>query len=173
MESSNPEARWRDCYEQLAPKLLLYAKQWVASGADAEDVIQAAFVRFWRHQPNAGSEHYPLLYSAVKSCALDLLRSHERRNRRESDDRVEVARGDEPWFDLRIEQREQAETMQAALNHLSAAQREVVVLKVWAELTFAQIAQSLNESINTVASRYRYGIEALRRHLESTNYERV
>ena len=63
--------------------------------------------------------------------------------------------------------------MQNALSQLPTAQREVIVLKIWAELTFAQIAQALDESINTVASRYRYGIEGLRRHLEPTDYERV
>jgi RNA polymerase sigma-70 factor (ECF subfamily) len=173
MDSSLHEARWRDCYAQLAPKLLLYARQWVASMADAEDVVQSAFVRFWRHQPDAGSEHYPLLYAAVRSSALDLLRAHDRRARREADDRVGVVRGDEPWFDTRIEQREHADTMQAALGQLPTAQREVIVLKIWGELTFAQIAQALDESINTIASRYRYGIEALRRHLEPTDYERV
>jgi RNA polymerase sigma-70 factor, ECF subfamily len=173
MDSSFQEAKWRDCYVQLAPKLLLYARQWVGSMTDAEDVVQTAFVRFWRHQPDAGSEHYPLLYAAVRSSALDLLRAHDRRARREADDRVDVVRGDEPWFDTQIEQREQADTMQAALSHVPTAQREVIVLKIWADLTFAQIAEALNESINTVASRYRYGLEALRRHLEPTDYERV
>jgi RNA polymerase sigma-70 factor (ECF subfamily) len=173
MDSSLHEARWRDCYAQLAPKLLLYARQWVSSVADAEDVVQSAFVRFWRHQPDAGSEHHPLLYAAVRSSALDLLRAHDRRIRRESDDRVGVLRGDEPWFDPKIEQQEQAVTMQNALSQLPTAQREVIVLKIWAELTFAQIAQALDESINTVASRYRYGIEGLRRHLEPTEHERV
>lgn len=173
MDSSLHEARWRDCYAQLAPKLLLYARQWVTSMADAEDVVQAAFVRFWRHQPSAQAEHYPLLYAAVRSSALDLLRSHDRRARRETDDRVGVVRGDEPWFDTQIEQREQADAMQTALSQLPSAQREVIVLKVWGELTFAQIAQALDESINTIASRYRYGVEALRRYLEPTDYERV
>ena len=84
-----------------------------------------------------------------------------------------VTRGDEPWFDTQIEQREQAASMQAALAQLPTAQREVIVLKIWGELTFAQIAQALDESINTIASRYRYGLEAMRRLLEPTDYERV
>ena len=66
---------WRTCYAQLAPKLLLFARQWVASVADAEDVVQAAFVKFWRHRPDAEPEHYPLLYSTVRTCALDLIRT--------------------------------------------------------------------------------------------------
>jgi RNA polymerase sigma-70 factor (ECF subfamily) len=179
MESTLQETSdqsWRACFEQLAPKLVLYARQWVGSLADAEDVVQNAFVRFWRHQPRAGPEHYPLLFAAVRSCAVDLLRSHERRARREADERVEVLREDAPCFDTATaEEHEHAQSIQSALERLPQAQREVVVLKIWGELTFAQIAQSLDESINTIASRYRYALEALRRHIKPYNheYERV
>jgi RNA polymerase sigma-70 factor (ECF subfamily) len=173
MESNHIDAHWRACYQQLAPKLLLFARQWVASAADAEDVVQNAFVRFWRHQPQARPEHYPLLYAAVRTSALDLLRSHDRRVKREADDRVSVPRGDEQIFDTTIDQREHAAAVQTALGQLPQAQREVVVLKVWGELTFAQIAQTLGESINTIASRYRYALETLRRHIKPQEYERV
>lgn len=173
MDSTSSDANWRQCYQQLAPKLLLFARQWVASAADAEDVVQNGFVRFWRHQPSAQPEHYPLLYAAVRSSALDFLRSAERRARREKDDRVEVVREDLPVFDTAIDQREHADSVQAALGLLPQAQREVLVLKIWGELTFAQIAQTLGESINTIASRYRYAIEAMRRQIKPYEYERV
>ncbi len=173
MDSNHTDAHWRTCYEQLAPKLLLFARQWLPSMADAEDAVQNAFVRFWRHQPQAGAEHYPLLYAAVRTSALDLIRSRDRREKREADDRVDVSRADTPVFDTTIDQREHAEAVQAALDQLPQAQREVVVLKVWGELTFAQIAQALGESINTIASRYRYALEAMRRHIKPHDYERV
>ncbi|HYR59119.1 MAG TPA: sigma factor, partial [Chthoniobacteraceae bacterium] len=72
MNSVFSDEPWRKCYRELAPKLLLFARQWVASAADAEDVVQTAFVKFWRRQPGAQPEHYPLLYSAVRTTALDL-----------------------------------------------------------------------------------------------------
>jgi RNA polymerase sigma-70 factor, ECF subfamily len=173
LDSFPHESHWRACYEQLAPRLVLFARQWLASMADAEDAVQNGFVRFWKHQPEAGPEHYPLLYAAVRTAALDLLRSHERRARREADDRVEVLRGDEPIFDSSLAEREHADAVQAALSQLPQPQREVIVLKIWGDLTFAQIAQTLEESINTVASRYRYALEALRMHIKPTEYERV
>jgi len=40
-------------------------------------------------------------------------------------------------------------------------QREVVIMKIWGGLTFAQIAGAIGISANTVASRYRYAIERL------------
>lgn len=164
---------WRACYRELAPKLILFARQWVPSIADAEDVVQTAFVKFWRHQPDAQPEHYPLLYSAVRSTALDQLRGDHRRARREADPAVEVLREDQPFFDAGIEQRETAQFIEEAMRRLPSEQREVLALRVWGELTFAEIADTLGESINTVASRHRYALEALRRILKSHEPERL
>ena len=109
------DTNWRTCYEQLAPKLVLFARQWARAQADAEDIVQNAFVKFWRHQPDAGPEHYPLLYAAVRTCALDFLRSSDRRTRRENDDRVPILRADEPIFDTTLDQRDTADALEAAL----------------------------------------------------------
>lgn len=170
MPGSSSNQPWRCCYEQLAPRLLLFARQWLASAADAEDAVQAAFVKFWRHHPDARPEHYPLLYAAVRSAALDVLRSDTRRMRREG---AACQLFDDRFFDAGIERREEAETLAAALGKLSADQREVLVLRIWGELTFAEIGTTLDASINTVASRYRHALEALRRLLRTPKYERV
>jgi RNA polymerase sigma-70 factor (ECF subfamily) len=164
---------WRTCYRELAPKLLLFARQWAPSLADAEDVVQAAFVRFWRKYPDASPENYPLLYAAVRTTALDLLRTNERRGRRELAFGAEVPLAEEPLFAPAIDQQADSDQLQQALAKLPIDQREAVVLRIWGGLTFAQIAESLGESINTVAARYRYALEALRRHIHHTDYERV
>ena len=56
---------------------------------------------------------------------------------------------------------EQQAEVQAALRRLPAEQAEVVVLKIWEELTFQEIAAVTGESPNTVASRYRYALTKL------------
>jgi RNA polymerase sigma-70 factor (ECF subfamily) len=173
MNESEPDIAWRTCYRELAPKLLLFARQWCAEAADAEDVVQVAFVKFWRRQPGAGREHWPLLYAAVRSTALDHLRGHERRARREADPAVEVLREDASFFDGTVEQREDAALVEDALRELPGEQREVVVLRIWGGLTFAEIAATLGESINTVAARHRYALETLRRHLKPYAHERL
>jgi len=40
--------RWAAWVDEVAPALVLFARQWTASHADAEDVVQEAFARFWR-----------------------------------------------------------------------------------------------------------------------------
>jgi RNA polymerase sigma-70 factor (ECF subfamily) len=173
MSHGHSDENWQSCYRQLAPKLLLFARQWLPSTADAEDVVQTAFVKFWRHRPDAAPEHYPLLYSAVRTSALDFLRGNDRRMRRENDPDGGLLRDDEPFFDTAIEQRENSAIVEAAMRELPHQQREVLVLRIWSDLTFAQIGETLGESINTVASRYRYALEALRKQLKPHEYERV
>lgn len=167
---------WQECYRVLAPKLLLFARQWVPSAADAEDVVQTAFVRFWQKQPAAEPEHYPLAYAAVRTAALDFMRSSTRRSRRENAYYAEQPGTLPPLFQGGLEQAEDAAMLQAALARLSPEQREVLVLRIWGELTFAQIGQVLSESINTVASRYRTAVQALRKIFNTQPpfaYERV
>src|SRR5437899_12073094 len=82
MENVAIHEDWRICFSQLAPGLLLFARQWVHSAADAEDIVQDAFVKFWRR--NHDIDNRGLLYSAVRSLALDLIRRDARRARREA-----------------------------------------------------------------------------------------
>ena len=170
MNSGAQHENWRECYRQLAPKLVLFARQWVGSRADAEDVVQAAFVRFWRRQPLAQPEHYPLLYAAVRSAAIDQLRRDRRRAERETVHQLEVG---SQLFEVPPQQQEEGAAIEAALQRLPEAQREVLVLRIWGELTFAEIATALGASINTITSRYRYGLETLRRVMKAHEYERV
>jgi RNA polymerase sigma-70 factor (ECF subfamily) len=53
--------------------------------------------------------------------------------------------------------------IQDAMEKLPTIYREVIALKLWGGLTFAEIAESLNIPANTAASRYRYGLEELRK----------
>jgi len=136
----------------------LFARQWVGSAADAEDVVQDAFVRFWRR--NLSIKNRALLYAAVRSAALDLIRRDTRRARREAEVFGRAERSVQPQFEqLDDSQRE----LVAALDRLSRDQREVLVMKIWNELTFAEIAEALGISQNTAASRYRYALAALKK----------
>jgi len=66
---------------------------------------------------------------------------------------------------LRPQSRMDAFRVQEALSQLPLEQREAVILKVWHECTFAEIAEIFNIPINTAASRYRYGLEKLQQIL--------
>ena len=164
-EVKNPNNEWQACFKELAPKLLLYARQWTSSTADAEDVLQMAFVRWWQHNPGGDRAHVPLLYAAVRTIALDLHKSASRRAVREAKSDYVVHETETPWFDPAIEDKETAKLLERAVNELPAEQREVVTLRIWGGLTFAEIATATGDTTNTVASRYRYALNNLQRVL--------
>lgn len=166
-ETTPPTAAdWKQCFRELAPRLILYARQFVDGMADAEDVVQMAFVRWWHRYPDGDRSQVPLLYAAVRTISIDLRRKDMRRILREAKSDVSVDGENEPFFDASVEQKETASLVSDAVKQLSDEQREVVVLHVWGGLTFAQIAEMTGVSINTVAGRYRYALSNLQRKLE-------
>ncbi len=60
-----------------------------------------------------------------------------------------------------LEQAERRAALEAAMRGLPEQQREVLVMKIWGGLTFPQVAQALDISANTAASRYRYALAKL------------
>ena len=159
MEDVVTHEDWKVCFSELAPGLVLFARQFVRTSADAEDIVQDAFVRFWRKEHSI--ENRGLLYATVRSVALDLLRRDTRRARREANAALEVEQSTQPQFDFDDgSQRELA----TAVDRLPVEQREVLVMKIWNELTFAEIGEALGISQNTAASRYRYALASLKKN---------
>ena len=64
------------------------------------------------------------------------------------------------------EDADRRQEIESALQRLPASQREVLVLKIWNELTFEQIGATLEIPPNTAASRYRYALAALSKELK-------
>lgn len=167
MEDTSAHDSWKTWFQLYGPKLLLCARQWTRTAADAEDVVQEAFVRYWRHQRHLPGEPMALLVTSVRRAAWDLARREERRTGRE--DRAGAAEPDVGYFELPVEGEERRDAVERALAGLPPEQRETLVLKIWGELTFEQIGRELGLSPNTVASRYRYGLAALREALKEAD----
>jgi RNA polymerase sigma-70 factor (ECF subfamily) len=147
--------------DQYGAALVLMARQWVSARSDAEDVVQEAFIRFWRSRRRV-ADPVAFLFACVRNCALDWQRERGRQSRREAAAaRPEV----EPLFADSLEQEERRGAIDAALRRLPENQREVLIMKIWGGLTFPQIAEALHVSANTAASRYRYALDKLRQQL--------
>jgi len=160
MDNVATHENWKTRFSELAPGLVLFARQWVRSQADAEDVVREAFVRFWRRDHNI--DNRPLLYAAVRSAALDLIRRDGRRARRENEVYSGMAQFSDPQFETIDDSQG---VLATSIDRLPHEQREVLVMKIWNELTFAEIAEALEISPNTASSRYRYALAALKKDL--------
>lgn len=166
MENVATHEDWKTCFAEAAPGLVLFARQFVRTSADAEDIVQEAFVRFWRKQHSV--QNRALLFATVRSISLDLLRRDARRARREATAVADADHAVEPHFDSTTDTQQ---ALARAVDTLPAEQREVLVMKIWNELTFADIGSVLGISQNTAASRYRYALGALKKNL--TSHERL
>jgi RNA polymerase sigma-70 factor (ECF subfamily) len=166
MEAAHDHSTWKNWFEAHGPRLLLCARQWTRSLADAEDVVQEAFVRYWRHQRNLPGDHQALLVTSIRRAAIDLARRESRRALREEKSGLGPDDGTVLFEPAPGDDAERRREIEAALRRLPAEQREVLVLKIWQELTFEQVAESLGIPLNTAASRYRYALAALRKELK-------
>jgi RNA polymerase sigma-70 factor (ECF subfamily) len=168
MEEFPENESWKNWFHRHGPKLLLCARQWTVSMADAEDVVQDAFVRFWRRQRGLPGEPLALLLTSVRRAALDVARSSSRRAARE-EGAVRDDPGSGPLFEPLADGDDRRRAIESALGRLPPDQREVLALKIWGDFTFAQIAGQLGIPTNTAASRYRYALESLRRELTAAD----
>jgi RNA polymerase sigma-70 factor (ECF subfamily) len=98
------------------------------------------------------------LFRAVRNATLNLMR-REARERRKREARSASKRR---IFAIPGEREEELRALNTAVLQLGPEQREVVILKVWGELTFREIGELLDLPMNTAASRYRYAVEKLR-----------
>lgn len=146
-------------WHRYAGDLLAFLQAMLCSRHDAEDVLQAVFVKIVRKRRRLAKARRldAYIFQIARHEAFAFLRRRQRR--------PTAGPGDEPWLlttQAGNTQDELSDRLQVALAGLPAEQREVIVLKTYREKTFAEIGRLLNVSQNTVASRYRYGLKKLK-----------
>ena len=150
-----------ELYDRYATPLFRVARVMLADHAEAEDAVQDVFVSLVRaRQSLAGIENVPAyLFRSLRRAASRRVQSRakQRAALAEAAKQVATTSSPAPWHDERLER---------ALAVLPSAQRQVIALKIDGGLTFAQIGQVLDVSMNTAASRYRYALRKLRDALE-------
>lgn len=145
-------------YDEHGSRTFRYLLAILGNRNDAEDVLHSAFVELARRPGICRTVQAPAAYllSTARRIAL--------RQRR----KIEAAPRHNQELDL-LEVRQPAqqtpgdvERLQRAILSLPLEQREVLVLKAFEDMTFQDIANSLQISPNTAASRYRYALDKLR-----------
>ncbi len=169
---------WAAWLREFGPRLFLYARQQARSDADAEDIMQDALVQLVR-AVEGGSFHgdrakWPsYVYAAIRHLAADRGRREEARSRnlQRFRDGMEVTEYPAPWLASSEDDSHLRQQVEALLRTLSPDFAEVVVLHIWGEHTFQQIAEMTYTNLSTVTSRYRYAMQALRKQLQENPLE--
>ena len=152
-------------YDGHARLLYAFLLNLTRNEADTRDLLQDVFVKLARHPESLANvrDERAFLIRLAHNAAIDLMRRGGTRERARESFAAEAIPLFAPARDP------DTETFRAelsrALAELPPEQRAVVHLKLWAGLTFEQIAGALDIPLNTAASRYRYGLDKLRGRL--------
>jgi RNA polymerase sigma-70 factor (ECF subfamily) len=152
----------RRIYEKYKPDLISVAKAMLNDSAAVEDVLHDVFVRFASQTGRFRLKGSLKGYLAI--CVANHARNLNRGNWRNGHETLIAASAessDWPEPSRKADSIERRRIVTCALAQLPQEQRQVVVLHVLSSLRFRQIAQQTGESVNTIQSRYRYGLAKL------------
>ena len=158
---------FRMLYEKYKDDLLGLAITLLRDRSLAEDVVHDVFVSF---AGTTGSFHLSgTLKGYLSTCVANAARDRNRsRSRRDVGlEAAEAIHSDSGNPVQHVIDSEQSGRLTELLGRVAYEQREVIVLHLHQEMRFKEIAEALGISINTVQSRYRYGLEKLRTIMNS------
>jgi RNA polymerase sigma-70 factor, ECF subfamily len=156
--ASGDQAAFAELYDACADRLHHYVAVRLGSREAADDVVQGTFLRAVKSRRRFRGVESPVAYM-FQIARNEALRAAKRRR-----DVRPVLPADELFaaaHDIQSDQ-EDVDMAAAALAKLDAHDRELVELKIFAGLTFREIAEITGMPQGTVATRYRRAMESLR-----------
>lgn len=179
--SNADDSAFRTLVERHQERIYGYLVGMVRDTSVADDLFQDTFVKAIRAmQAKKGSydaqgRWLQWVMRIARNTALDYLRSRKRTRARftmENDEGLELDQimvdGQPDASDV-LQRKEQTEWLYACIDRLPPEQREVVLLRHESELTFREIAELTDCSINTALGRMRYALLNLRKMLQETD----
>ena len=161
LAAGEPSA-FAELYDLCAARVHHYVAVRLSSRDAADEVLQEVFVRLVRRRQQLAAVENLLSY--VFTIARNEANRHAGRRGRDSKHRQPLTA--EQLFDETggddLELREAAESVTVALQQLPEELREVIELKIYAGLTFREIAELLAIPQGTVATRYRTALGRLK-----------
>ena len=125
---------------------------------DAKDIVQEAVCKAYmgKNRLKERDKFYPWFYRILTHTAISFLRKHAHSvawedELLESTD-LEERLGDSLW-------------VKDSLAGIEAKKRTVIILKIYEDMTFAEISQVLNKSENSVKSLYYRGLRTLKERM--------
>jgi len=146
--------------DQHSAALEFYASQWSRS---PDDCVQEAFVELAR-QVEKPERPLEWLYRVVRNRALNAARAATRRDRHEQGAALRKGATLDPADGLLAA--DDRDSMLRAVERLEPLERELVMLRIWGELTWGQVSEVLGVPVSTAQRRYVGALEEMKTMLE-------
>ena len=167
-------AAFRQLYARYSAPLFSLALRFVGDHGAAEEVLQDAFVKIWRHASGYDarkSRPFTWAVTIVRRTAIDHLRKHRHTplfNLRPDDADVPVEPATRETVRQTTEARETTERVRGILSAIAPPQRDALELALFSTLTHAEIARRLAQPAGTVKTWIRRGLLELRATLNAS-----
>jgi len=160
--------------ERHRQAMFFLALQLLGNRDDAMDVAQEALLRFFRtlHRFDCRRPVRPWLFQIVRNRVVDIYRRRRVRRHDSLDATDPEGNAYIELVDTTVDPERDAARSELrvrilqALSELSHIQREILVLRDYQDLTYAEIAETLNIPIGTVMSRLHGARKKLRQKLQ-------
>ena len=150
-------------YEAYGTQLLLYAKQW-SSDQQAEDIVQDAFIRLLK-QRRPPHNVRAWLFRVVRNASISNVRSIKQRRKADR----KIVETEVVWFESRSADLIDANLAQNILQTLPSHLREIVMLRIWGQMSLKEIAQIMDKSIPMIHKDYKKALEMIKKELERSS----
>jgi RNA polymerase sigma-70 factor (ECF subfamily) len=140
------------------------------SQAEAEDITQETFVKIWKNLSKFdGKKKFKTwIFSIAKNTAIDYFRKKRSvpfsffDNEETGETFADTVKDEMPLQDELAELSLMKDKLDIAIKKLPAIYKNIIFLRYTEDLTFEEISEAYDESINTVKSRYRRGMSKLK-----------
>ena len=141
---------------------MLYARQ-LSPYQRAEDIVQDAFIKLLK-QRRCPDNVRAWLFRVVRNASISMTRRVQRRQAEQKSAYPETL-----WFESQCDDLIDARLAQDLLQTLEPHLREIVMLRIWGQMTLREISQIMNKSIPWIHHDYKMALEMIKKKLEHSS----
>lgn len=155
-------------YERAHRVVFTLSMRIAANRETAEEVTLDVFHDVWRRAPRfqeADGTVLGWIMNQARSRAIDRLRFEQRKKRTRPETEDGLRSSDTADPDDVIASMQQSQALHRALDILTRDERQAIDAAFFSELTYAEVAERLNQPLGTIKTRIRSGLHKLRQAL--------
>jgi len=174
---SGDEGALRRLVERWQRPLYGFLVKSTGSREDAEDLFQDTWVRLLGALPRyeERQQFKSLLFTVASRLAIDQSRRRGRYREEPMDEGEDWAErlpaGETASPEVQLERSGREEALRAAIDRLPDPQRQVVLLRLEADMSFQEIAEAQGAPLGTVLPRMHRAVKSIRRYIREKGHE--